>query len=272
MERFSLTKILALLISLVVMSGGCKDKTPKYSSGYMRGPCYLDIDAGGEDSSLVIYTLHFNDVDLVCGKMPDYNVETDIIFCCEAAFTGELLEEFSHGNIAGNHISGGVLYKGYDCPDNTGEFIAAKGTVWGFVLTKSKPGSECDIERSFMLDENDLPSVNGFPVTMGFGQNMIIYDFKTQPRFRDRLPDGKYYFRSLCCLNGELCIVDSKEEIRYAEYVELLEQLGVQYALYLDMGSGWNHSWFREKPGAEVTIIHPWIEKCKYTTNWIVFR
>ena len=83
---------------------------------------------------------------------------------------------------------------------------------------------------------------------------------------------GKYYFRSLCCLNGELCIVDSKEEIRYAEYVELLEQIGVQYALYLDMGSGWNHSWYRERPAGEVTVIHPWVEKCKYTTNWIVFR
>ena len=30
--------------------------------------------------------------------------QKDVEFCCEAAFTGELLNEFKHSNIADNHM------------------------------------------------------------------------------------------------------------------------------------------------------------------------
>ena len=38
--------------------------------------------------------------------------QKDVVFCCEAAFTGELLDEFKHSNIADNHICNGVMKKG----------------------------------------------------------------------------------------------------------------------------------------------------------------
>ena len=267
MKKFGRSGVLPLLAVLfsAIMIFSCKNM--QIGKDAKEKESFLEV---GGDSSLVIYTPHFRDVDLVCGKMPDYQVDTDILLCCEAAFTGELLEEFSHSNIAGNHMSGGVFYQGYDCADNTGEFVS-DGRRWTFSLLKRKSGDE-PFAESLMPNGLNATDVNERPLKMGFGQTMIIYDFKTQPRFRDRLPDGRYYFRSLCSLNGELCIVDSKQEIRYAEYVELLEKLGVQFALYLDMGSGWNHSWYRKKAGEDVTVIHPWIEKCKFTTNWIVFR
>ena len=41
--------------------------------------------------------------------------QKDVEFCCEAAFTGELLNEFKHTNIADNHICNGEMKKGYRC-------------------------------------------------------------------------------------------------------------------------------------------------------------
>ena len=63
-------------------------------------------------NDLTIYYPQYSDVDLVCGKMPE-KTDTNVLFCCEAAFTGELLKEFKHSNIAGHHVSGGKFYRGY---------------------------------------------------------------------------------------------------------------------------------------------------------------
>ena len=59
-------------------------------------------------TNLKMYYPEFTKIDLVCGQVPK-----DVEFCCEAAFTGELLNEFRHSNIADNHIRNGVMKKGY---------------------------------------------------------------------------------------------------------------------------------------------------------------
>ena len=101
---------------------------------------------------------------------------------------------------------------------------------------------------------------------MGFGQNMIIYDGVTQPSFRRQ--QSKFENRALCEYHGKLCVIDSKGVISYASFIESLENIGVTHALYLDMGSGWNHSWYRNNDG-KVVEIHPKTHSC--TTNWLVF-
>ena len=71
-------------------------------------PCiYVDTD------SLSVYYPNFSRVDLVTGVMPDRMDDSAVVFCCEAAFTGECLKEFKHTNIAGDHVSSGVRYRGY---------------------------------------------------------------------------------------------------------------------------------------------------------------
>ena len=42
-----------------------------------------------------VYYPDYSKIDLVCGQMPKTN-QKDVEFCCEAAFTGELLSEFKH--------------------------------------------------------------------------------------------------------------------------------------------------------------------------------
>ena len=63
-------------------------------------------------TNLIVYYPEYTKIDLVCGQMPKA-AQNDVEFCCEAAFTGELLNEFKHLNIADNHICNGVMKKGY---------------------------------------------------------------------------------------------------------------------------------------------------------------
>ena len=60
--------------------------------------------------NLKVYFPEYSKIYLVCGQMPSTN-QKNVEFCCEAAFTGELLKEFKHTNIADNHICSGVMKK-----------------------------------------------------------------------------------------------------------------------------------------------------------------
>ena len=82
-------------------------------------------------TNLNVYYPDYTMIDLVCGLMPKA-AQKDVEFCCEAAFTGELLNEFKHTNIADNHICNGEMKKGYRCKANTGGFVWGKGK-WKFM-------------------------------------------------------------------------------------------------------------------------------------------
>ena len=82
-------------------------------------------------ANLNVYYPEYTKIDLVCGQMPKTS-QKDVEFCCEAAFTGELVNEFKHSNIADNHICNGVMKKGYRCKANTGGFVWGKGK-WKFM-------------------------------------------------------------------------------------------------------------------------------------------
>lgn len=44
--------------------------------------------------------------------------------------------------------------------------------------------------------------------------------------------------------------------------------IGILFAIYCDMGTGWNYSWYRLPDGSVVEIFPT---KGRYTTNWITF-
>lgn len=76
-------------------------------------------------------------------------------------------------------------------------------------------------------------------------------------------------YRAIAELNGSLCIVDSAKMTYYDDFLKELQRLGVANALYMDMGAGWNYSWFRGA-GDQVTTLFgfavPW------SHNWVVFK
>ena len=202
-------------------------------------------------ANLNVYYPDYTKIDLVCGDMPKA-AQKDVVFCCEAAFTGDLLDEFQHLNIADNHICNGVMKKGYSCKANTGGFVWGKGK-WKF------------------MRKADYPSeANGY--NMGFCQMLIIKDGSARP-IGVKMKNSKNIYRALCEKDGKLCIIESKKKMTYEFFVKCLSGYKVTHALYLDMGYGWNYAWYRDKKG-NVVVLHPESKMApsyKFRTNWITF-
>ena len=111
-------------------------------------------------TNLKVYYPEYTKIDLVCEEMPKA-AQKDVEFCCEAAFTGELLTEFKHSNIGDNHICNGVMKKGYSCKANTGGFVWGKGK-WKFMRKADYP-----------------TTADGW--NMGFCQMLIVKDGSARP-------------------------------------------------------------------------------------------
>ena len=242
---------------LIVATLSCCTRTPQQAINKNRSKMLTPTMQGSPvqiDDTIVaglrVYYPLFSRIDLVCGKMPAKQ-DTSVIFCAEAAFTHQLMDKFFHSNIDGDHVSGGKRYTGAECYDNSGAFAWTNDTTWEFVHG----------EYDDLLDS--VAAAGG----MGFGQAMIIYEGETiRPLWRD----GVHQYRALCEKDGRLCIVDSRDEVEYEDFVNMLEQFSPRHALYLDMGTGWNHSWWRDGKGIAFDI-HPKIQKSRYCTNWITF-
>jgi len=201
--------------------------------------------------SLKIFEPKFNDIDLVCGTMPAEDDST-VVFCAEAAFTGSLQDAFSHSNIAGDHVSAGQRYKGYSSPVNTGAFVYAQGK-WKFARQPYSDLLDSAVRRH----------------GMGFTQILLVHHGEGVPISLKSLKDHvKNIYRALCQHDGKLYIMESRKPITLEQFKAALLRLGVEEALYMDMGKGWNHSWYRDSKG-EVHEIHPYAHP--YCTNWIVF-
>ncbi len=205
-----------------------------------------------ETVNLKVYYPNFSRIDLVCGTMPAKS-DTNVIFVAEAAFTAALLDSFVHTNIIGPHVSGGTYYKG--CGNGyTTWFSYANGKAefhTGLNLTA----------RTAMLDKTAQQG------GMAFTQFMPIYNNKvtnSQPYKSD--PVNEY--RCLCeDKEGRICIADGKR-LPFSQFRAALLAYGMKHALYLDMGTGWNYSWYRDSDG-KVHLIHD--KRTKYTTNWVTF-
>ncbi|MCH5231507.1 MAG: YdcF family protein [Muribaculaceae bacterium] len=197
---------------------------------------------------LRIYFPKYSNIELVCGEMPSKDDRSVIMFA-EAAFTGELLDEFKHSNIAGDHVTGGKSEKGYKCKRNNGAFVYYNN------------------EPKFLYNqyssEFDMAANNE---GCGFAQEMMIHEGKVVPHTR---PDNnKNEFRSLCLIDGKVAVADSKGYVNFGDFINDLLKVGATEALYLDMGPGWNYSWYRDSTGNPIEI-HSF--PTKFATNWITF-
>jgi hypothetical protein len=202
-------------------------------------------------TNLNVFYPVFIKIDLVCGQMPK-STQKDVEFCCEAAFTGELLNGFKHSNIADNHICNGEMKKGYRCKANTGGFVWGKGK-WRFMRKADYP-----------------TTADGW--NMGFCQLLIIKDGVVRA-IGAKMKNNRNIYRALCEKDGKLCIIESKRVMTYEFFVKCLSAYKVTHALYLDMGRGWNYAWYRDKDG-KVKEIFPESKLApsyKYRTNWITF-
>ena len=190
----------------------------------------------------------YSGVSLVCETRPSKSDES-ITWCSGAAFQHDISLGFSHENIDGDHAVDGVLYESPYNKDSFAAFTFADGRY------------------SFEFD-NPSGAVRGAAEAggSGFMQFGLIRD--KEPVMAVSRPRVRCY-RTLAELNGHLCIIDSIRMIQFDEFLEALRQLGVTNALYMEMGAGWNYSWYRNAADKVVTLFGlpvPWAH------NWIVFR
>lgn len=236
--------LLSIVLFLVSCNTGNKNRDLSKEEVSKEEPvCVIRKDTSG----MVVLYPQFSSIDLICGTMPEKS-DSSVILFAEAAYTGELLDEFKHSNVAGDHVSQGKRYKGFKCNRNTGAFVYYDGT-WKF----------CYKDYS---QEMDKAAENG---GAAFGQEMMIHKGKVVESARK--DNNKNQFRALCNHDGKLCIVESKGIISFGDFKKQLLNIGISDAIYLDMGPGWNHAWYRDK--GNIVVLHPKLHN--YCTNWITF-
>ena len=205
-----------------------------------------------DHDSLTVYYPHFNRIDLVTETMPAKS-EKEVIFVCAASFTGESLKTFAHSNIAGHHVSGGTFYEGYKCGPNNGVFTWSSKSGWHFYNNAHK-NSVTPLRKA--------EKEGG----MGFCQSLLYLNGK---RFKGCMkPERTNRYRALCEIGGKICIVDCARSLPFGHFMDGLAKLGVKNAIYCDMGTGWNYSWYRKDNG---TVKELFPTPGRYTTNWVTF-
>ena len=196
---------------------------------------------------LYIYYANYSDIDYVAGDRPSRDDES-ILLCVAAAFQEDYQFDFRHSNIVGWHASDGQLERG-----------TPKSRLGAFTYVNGEPrihGIE-DAEQAVQ----DAAEQGG----SGYQQFIVLHNGE-----RGGHDSNEFRcFRVLAILNGRACIIDSRTQMHYRDFITALEDLGIREALYCDMGSGWNYSWYRNAEGKPVDIIGtPW----PFSHNWLVFR
>jgi len=190
----------------------------------------------------------YSAVELACGQRPSKSDE-GITWCSGAAFQHDISLGFSHENIDGDHAVNGTLYESPYNKDSFAAFTFAQGR-FAFAFDNAAQA----------IREAAEAGGSGF---MQFG---LIRD--GEPVMTINRPRARCY-RTLAELNGHLCIIDSVNMLHFEDFMAELHRLGVENALYMDMGAGWNYSWYRNALNRVVTLFGlpvPW------SHNWIVFK
>ena len=197
--------------------------------------------------SVYVFFPEYSNVELVCKDRPSKS-DSSITWCCGAAFQHTVSLSFSQENVEGDHAVNGTLYESPYNKDTFGAFVFAGGEFH----------FEFDDPKGAIKAAADAGG-------NGFMQFALICD--GQPVMNFDRPRARCY-RTLAELNGSLCIIDSVNMMHFDEFMEELQRIGVTNALYMDMGAGWNYSWYRNAYDKVVTLFGlpvPW------SHNWIVF-
>lgn len=242
----------ALLLCFVALSLGCKtgDERSTVEVQSVEDEVFVEEPETvlrKDTMGLIVLYPQYSSIDLVCGDIPSKN-DSSVILFAEAAYTGQCLDTFNHFNVAGDHVSAGRRYRGYRCKRNTGAFVYYNGK-WKF----------CHQPYS-----NELDSAENHGGA-GFGQELMIHYGKLVPIARK--DSNQNQFRALCNHDGRLCIIESADILRFGDFKQRLLAFGITDAIYLDMGAGWNHAWYRDR--GKIVELHP--KYHDYCTNWITF-
>lgn len=98
----------------------------------------------------------------------------------------------------------------------------------------------------------------------GFEQFMSI---RNGEKPRDILSKRRYY-RVFAELNGRVCIIESRKNMGYADFIQAVQKTGVKIAIYLDMGAHSSHSKYRRSDGKVINLFG---KRGKFVHFWVGF-
>ncbi|MCF0240289.1 MAG: hypothetical protein HUJ62_07680 [Streptococcus gallolyticus] len=176
--------------------------------------------------------------------------EEDITFCGSATFLKQKSLDFSHKDIAGLHAESGELYKGYDV-----DSLVAFSCYGGKYLFDMSGGDE----SIRIAAENGGSGFFQFPLIINGEHNDRCIKGDNRPRC----------FRALAEKDNRLFIIDAKRPVVLSSFINGLLNLNLRNAIYLDMGSYWNYSWYRNNDNKAIdlfSISQP------FSGTWIVFK
>lgn len=200
--------------------------------------------------NLIVFKPNFSRVELEVGNMP-LQQNDSVKFCAAAAFTSQLKPDFSHDNIVGAYITHGKHYQGYQGGKNYGRFVNAN-KQWQFINNTD--------HTTF-----DATANNG---GCAFTQMWVIQDNQIYRPYARKDSTQQNIYRCLCERSDTLMIAQCRKAIPYHLFVKALQAYGINNALYMDMSSGWNHSFYRDNSDS-LHIVFPHTHN--YCTNWITF-
>ena len=205
---------------------------------------------------LVMYPSEDAEVRFVSHKQKGFAgapsiADTSIVLNVAAAFTKDLISI----DVCGDHVVAGERIKGYDDVTSTGHMLIVDNKV-------SIKSNDC-LEESLKAAEEGKGYL--------FQQCYIVEDGKGKvehiPKaILDRNP--KILYRAACVMkSGEFAVVQGGEEMYCNEFVDALVALGVDQALYLDMGT-WAWGWVREWDKTTQELTEHFFNT-RYQSNWL---
>lgn len=191
-------------------------------------------------------------MDMICGEIPSADNDS-IVLAFAGAFTGSTSGK-GHINIAGNHVSGGKIYRGYRCKRNTGAF------TW----------SPLSGPQFFYDDYQSAMEKAAREGGMGFAQEMMIHHCKGVKTARKL--DNKNVFRALCLDKGnQLALYESLGIVTFGNFINALLSQGVKEALYTDMGQRWSYCFYRVNVDeSSPKYLHD--RPLPYASNFVIFK
>lgn len=197
---------------------------------------------------LYVFFPKYSQIDLEYGKRPKKS-DKSITWCSGAAFQHEIQLGFSDDNIEGYHASKGVYSDSKYVKEEYGAVVFHDG---GFEFEFDNPKTA--------MKESAKRGGSGFMQYRIMKDGELVNGF-SMPRVRS--------YRVIAELNGNLCIIDSIEMMHFTDFLNELKDLHVTNALYMDMGAGWNYSWYRRINGKAKNLFGL---KVPWSHNWVVFR
>lgn len=215
----------------------------------------------------VLYPV-YGSIDFIVGQPPEPH-DTNVVFCCAAAFTDSMAWASEHADVVGPYAVGGQYFQTVSSPTSTGCFVCCQ-KEWAFASDSveqklrefaGKGGSGFS---QMSLVPNKIPAAHREVVFNLLGLRCYeTADSTLKVRFL------RHRYRALCAKEQSLCIVESISPCTFAEFQSNLEQCQFDHAIYLDVGLGWSYAWYRLDDGS-VRYLHSM--PYPRSSNWIVFR